>query len=354
MPTTSPLGRVIEITEDGRHLAKDRGFMVVQAGREEVGRVPLDDIAAVIATARGTSLSTPLIAALAERGTPLVLCGENFAPTALVFPLAGHHAQQRRMEAQIDRTRPMAKRLWAQCVIAKLRAQAAALAEAGQSPAALLRMAAAVRSGDPDNLEAQGARRYWPLMLGEDFRRDIALPGANGLLNYGYAVLRAGIARGICAAGLHPGLGIFHRHPHNPMPLADDLMEPFRPLVDAEVRTLLAEGVAEVTVGAKRHLAGILVADLRTDLGMTPLSTCLLRCAQSLSESYIEGVPRLVFPHLQTERRHGSPDETEPDPEDERQPFGLSDHVAVCDVRPASDDQAGAQGGSEIPPVAPG
>lgn len=356
MPTTSPLGRVIEITEDGRHLAKDRGFLVVQAGREELGRVPLDDIAAVIATARGTSLSTPLIAALAERGTPLVLCGENFAPTTLIFPLAGHHAQQRRMEAQLDRTRPMAKRLWAQCVVAKLRAQAAALAEAGQPAAALLRMAVAVKSGDPDNLEAQGARRYWPMMLGQDFRRDPALPGTNGLLNYGYAVLRAGIARAICAAGLHPGLGIFHRHPHNPMPLADDLMEPFRPLVDAAVRGLLAAGATEVTMATKRVLAGLLVADLRTDAGNTPLATCLLRCAQSLAESYLEGVPALVFPHLDMERRDASA-HAEAETEavgDNDQPVRLSDHVAVRDVRPAGDNEAGAQGGGEVPPVAAG
>jgi len=167
MPPASPLGRVVEIAEEGRHLLKERGFLVVEAGGEELGRVPLDDIAALVATARGTSLTTSLIAALAERGTPVVLCGANFAPVALVFPLAGHHAQQRRMEAQLAATRPLAKRLWAQVVAAKLRAQAAALASAGLPSAALARLARSVRSGDPENAEAQGARRYWPLMMGE-------------------------------------------------------------------------------------------------------------------------------------------------------------------------------------------
>ncbi len=332
MPAGSPLGRVIEVAEDGRHLAKDRGFLVVQSGRDELGRVPLDDVAALITTARGTSLSTPLIAALAARGTPIVLCGENFAPTALVFPLAGHHAQQRRIEAQIDRTRPMAKRLWAQTVTAKLRAQGAALADFGQPAAALFRLAGHVRSGDPDNLEAQGARRYWPLLMGPDFRRDSGEPGVNGLLNYGYAVLRAGVARAICAAGLHPGLGIFHRHPHNPLPLADDLMEPFRPLVDSEVRRLVAEGVHEVDVAAKRRLAALLVADLPTAAGNTPLATCLLRCAASLAESYIEGVAALAFPHSDPGGRDGTAGADEP--------VGLQDHVDVRDVRPAGDDEA--------------
>jgi CRISPR-associated protein Cas1 len=323
---------VVEIAEEGRYLAKERGFLVVQAGGDELGRVPLDDIAALIATARGTSLSTALIAALAERGTPIVLCGANFAPTTLVFPLAGHHAQQRRMEAQLDRTRPLAKRLWAQTVSAKLRAQAAALAEAGQPYGALMRLAALVRSGDPDNLEAQGARRYWPLLMGADFRRDPALPGANALLNYGYAVLRAGVARAICAAGLHPSLGIFHRHPQNSLALADDLMEPFRPLVDLAVLRLRDAGAGQVDVAAKRRLAGLLVADLPTASGMTPLSTCLVRTAASLAESYLAGTPALAFPHVRLEGRDGAADADDA--------FGLQDHVDVRDVRPAGDDEA--------------
>lgn len=332
MPPGSPLGRVVEIAEEGRHLAKERGFLVVLAGREELGRVPLDDVAALIATARGVSLTTSLIAALAERGTPVVLCGANFAPAALVFPLAGHHAQQRRMEAQLDATRPLAKRLWAQVVVAKLRAQAGALEAAGQPGGALMRLARTVRSGDPGNAEAQGARRYWTLMMGEAFRRDPSLPGANALLNYGYAVLRAGVARAVCAAALHPSLGIFHRHPQNPLPLADDLMEPFRPIIDAEVRAMVSEGHDEVDTAAKRRLAALFSADLPTASGMSPLSTCLLRCAASLAESYLSGAPALEFPQIGSE---GSDGIEEPD-----DPVGLSDHVDVRDVRPAGDDEA--------------
>ncbi len=332
MPAGSPLGRIVEIAEDGRHLAKERGFLVVQSGRDELGRVPLDDIAAVITTARGTSLTTSLIAALAERGTPVVLCGPNFAPMALVYPLIGHHAQQRRMEAQLEATRPLAKRLWAQTIAAKLRAQAAALDAAGHPGGALLRLARGVRSGDPDNAEAQGARRYWPLMMGEAFRRDPAMPGPNALLNYGYAVLRAGVARAICAAGLHPSLGIFHRHPQNPLPLADDLMEPFRPIIDLEVRAMVAEGVGEVDTAAKRRLAALLAGDLPTAAGSTPLSTCLLRCAASLAESYLSGAPALTFPHIGSA---GSDDDRRSDDF-----IGLSDHVDVRDVRPPSDNES--------------
>lgn len=109
----SPLGRVVEVAEDGRHLSKQRGFLVIATGDEEVGRVPLDDLSAVIATAPGTTASCALLAELASRGIPFVLCGRDYAPAGLLWPVQGHHAQQRRMEAQLEATRPLAKRLWA-------------------------------------------------------------------------------------------------------------------------------------------------------------------------------------------------------------------------------------------------
>lgn len=341
----SPLSRIVEITEEGRHLSKDRGFLLVSAGREEVGRVPLDDIGAVLATAKGTSVSVALLAALAERGVPLVVPGANFQPVGLLWPLVSHHAQQRRMAAQLERTRAIEKRLWAQVVTAKIRRQGWALQAAGQPAGAFARLARQVRAGDPDNLEAQAARRYWPLLLGKDFRRDTEAGGANALLNYGYAVLRAGVARAIVAAGLHPGLGIFHRHPRNAMPLADDLMEPFRPIVDLEVRTLLSEGVKGVTIAAKRRLAGLLWRDEVSPAGTSPLSTCLLRCAQSLAESYLSGKAALEFPILRLESS---------DDEARRAAKWVPGNVAGGNVRSAGTDQGSASGGSEVSPVAAG
>ncbi len=307
--TTSPLGRIIEIAEDGRYLSKSRGFLTVAEHGTERGRVPLDDILAVIASSPATSASCALLSDLAERGIPFVLCGRNYAPTALLWPLAGHHAQQRRMEAQLDATRPLAKRLWAQIVAAKLRRQGWALAQRGQPAGAFLRLARSVKSGDPENLEAQGARRYWPLLLGPDFRRDTNADGANALLNYGYTILRAATARAIVAAGLHPGLGIFHRHPHNAMPLADDLMEPFRPLVDLLVCTLLQNGVTDVTPAAKHHLASVLQQDQATAAGTTPVSTCMQRLAASLAESYLQQTPALEFPLLELPAETGPADD---------------------------------------------
>jgi CRISPR-associated protein Cas1 len=339
----SPLGRIVEIAEDGRHLAKERGFLVVQAGREEAGRIALDDLMAVMATGRGTTVSVALLTSLAERGVPFIVPGANFSPAALLWPIEGHHAVSQRMAAQIDWTRRLDKRLWQQIVAAKIRRQGWALHRAGAPAGAFARLARQVQPGDIGNVEAQAARRYWPLLLGAGFRRDQAAEGANALLNYGYAVLRASVARAICAVGLHPGLGVFHRNPQNPMPLVDDLMEPFRPAVDDMVRRLLAEGTDTVTVAAKRALVGLLWQDERTEVGMSPLGTTILRAAQSLADSYLSGMAMLTLPFVE----QGQGDDAD---DIER----LPDHVDGSDVRPAGDDKAAAPSGDEVPPMASG
>ena len=241
------------------------------------------------------------------------------------------------MAAQIERTRPMEKRLWALVVAAKIRRQGWALQCLGRPAGAFARLARSVKAGDPDNLEAQAARRYWPLLFDSSFRRDPDAAGANALLNYGYAVLRAAVARSLCAVGLHPGLGIFHRHPQNPMPLAYDMMEPFRPVVDEEVVRLLADGTVAVTVPAKRRLAALLLRDEQTAAGTSPLATALLRCAASLADSYLTGEAALEFPDL---RLKDTADDTDPE--------WLPDHVVVTHVRSAGDDEAAAEGGDRL------
>ena len=139
--TVSPLSRIVEIAEEGRYLAKSRGFLTVSVKGEEIGRVPLDDIGAVMATSLSTVASCALLAELAERGIPFVLCGRNYAPAALVWPVAGHHAQQRRMEAQLAMTKALGPRLWALIVAAKVRGQGWALAQNGKRSGAFRRLA---------------------------------------------------------------------------------------------------------------------------------------------------------------------------------------------------------------------
>ncbi|WP_114857449.1 type II CRISPR-associated endonuclease Cas1 [Azospirillum brasilense] len=313
----SAAGIVIEVAEDGRHLSLDRGFMVVSTRGEEIGRVPLDDIAVLIGTAHGLTYSSNLLLALLERDCVVVLCGRNFSPAAILWPVDGHHAQAQRMRAQAEITDALRNRLWQAIARAKVRNQGAVLEALGQPAGAFVELARRMRSGDPENIEAQAARRYWPLLFGPDFRRDSDEPGINGLLNYGYAVLRGGTARAVAAAGLHPTLGLKHSNRSNPMCLVDDLLEPFRPLVDILVHRLVAEGRLEVDRDTKRVLAGILVQDLRTEAGVTPLGTCLFRLASSLAQLLLGERPvldlplsplplDLVSPHTRKEGAHGT------------------------------------------------
>jgi CRISP-associated protein Cas1 len=293
------IGRIVEIADDRRHLSMSRGFMVVtdtEGERKELGQVPLDDIAAVIANAHGLSYTNSLLVALSERGAPFVLCAANHNAVGMLLPIDGNYQQAKRFDAQINAGKPLRKRLWAEIVKAKLQQQAATLEAAGEPTAPLTALANKVRSGDPENLEAQGARRYWTLLMGDDFRRDQNAGRVNGMLNYGYTVLRAATARAIVAAGLHPTLGLHHSNEGNAMRLVDDVMEPFRPMIDLKVWQLARKGEDEVTPETKRALVHTLYDDMQTAAGATPVMACMQRLATSLAQVYLGERDKLDLP----------------------------------------------------------
>jgi len=280
------LDRIVDIATDGRHLSRERGFLKVSENGTEVGRIALDDIAAVISHAHGITWSSSLLGELADRGVPVVLCGTNHAPRSVLMPLAGHHAQGARTRAQWTAKIPLIKQAWKQIVVAKIRMQAAALEAIGQVYAPLVQMTRKVSSGDISNIEAQAARYYWPLMMNEGFRRDRNASDINALLNYGYTVLRAATARAVVAAGLHPSIGVHHANRNNAFALADDLMEPFRPLIDCTVRGLAARNGEQVDTEAKQTLARLISLDLPLGGGQTPVSVALCKLAKSLGQSF--------------------------------------------------------------------
>lgn len=290
------IGRVIEIASDNRHLAVSRGFMTVSSAGEEIGRVPLEDIGVLLCHAHGLTYSNNLFLKLAECGALIVLCGPNHMPAAWVWPLDGHHIQTLRMRHQLAAAPALQNRLWQAIVRAKVAQQGAVLARLGKPDGAFDLLGRKVRSGDPENIEAQAARRYWPLMFGEDFRRDREADGANALLNYGYTVLRAGVARAVTACGLHPSIGLHHSNRGNPMCLVDDLMEPFRPLVDLAVADLTAQGETAVTTPVKTVLAQILSVDLVTAQGRSPLAICIDRLTVSLAAAFENNRADLELP----------------------------------------------------------
>ena len=290
------IGRVIEVASEGRHLARYHGLMTVSHDGVEDGRVPLDDIGVLLCNARGLTYSNDLMTELARRGTAVVLCGPNYLPAAWLWPLEGHHVQALRMRHQLEARLPLRKRLWQAIVRNKIDQQANILEMLDLPTDGFQSLVRRVKSGDPDNVEAQAARRYWPLLFGRDFRRERYGPMPNPFLNYGYTVLRAAVARATVAAGLHPSLGIHHSNRANVMCLVDDLIEPFRPLVDYTVVRLVSDGHCDLTTETKAALAGTLTMDMVTDRGTTPLETCLERAAQSLANSFETGKQSLIFP----------------------------------------------------------
>ena len=302
------IGRVIEVTSAGRHLARHRGLMTVSQGGVEDGRVPLDDIGVLLCNARDLTYSNDLITELARRGAAVVLCGDNYLPVAWLWPLEGHHIQALRMRRQLEASLPLRKRLWQALVKEKIAQQENTLEWLGITGSNLKELAKRVKSGDPDNVEAQAARRYWPLLFGSSFRRERFGPMPNPLLNYGYTVLRAATARAIVAAGMHPSLGIHHSNRANSMCLVDDLMEPFRPLVDYTVAELVSDGREDMSIEVRRELAAVLTMDLVTERGTTPLQTCLERAAQSLAQSFETGKPALLLPERELPGTASEPD----------------------------------------------
>jgi CRISPR-associated protein Cas1 len=275
------IGRIVEISGLDRHLCVDRGFLVVKSGKEVIGRVPIDDISGVICNSYSLTYSNNLLVALAERCCPVVICGRNHKPTAMLWSTECHHRQSDRLDKQILLSLPRKKRLWKLIIKSKLSMQAEVLELCGRTGAPLRAMVRKVRSGDSTNVEGQGSRTYWSLLFGKDFRRNPDQPGTNSLLNYGYAVLRSVVARHVMGHGLHPGIGLHHSNDGNALRLVDDLMEPFRPVVDAWVFRLLQRGQEDICKESKEALALLPTRSMMTSEGVSPVTLVVQRLCSS-------------------------------------------------------------------------
>ena len=291
--------RIIEITTDGAHVSASRGFLQVSANNETLGQVALEDIGALVIRGHGASLSTNICTRLAQVNVPVVICGDNQSPASIIWPVSGHFAQGLHMQAQAVASKPLLKRLWAQIITAKILAQAEVLETFLFDGNDLREMANRVKSGDRDNLEAQAAKRYWPRLMGEDFRRNRNREGANAALNYGYTVLRAAMARAILSAGLHPSLSIHHQSRGDALRLADDLMEPFRPWVDLKVRQMMrsnSQNDLVIEKEEKANLVSVLQMDFVGPSGVSPMQTCMDRMAQSLVRVFLGELREMQMP----------------------------------------------------------
>ena len=289
--------RTIEISGQGNHLSVSDGSLLIRQGGEEVGRVPLEDLGVLVLDAPTTTYTHSVITECLAAGAVIIPCGRDHHPCGLFLPQENSLLTER-LAAQTAAPLPLKKVLWKQVVQAKIRSQAGALGADAPERGYLANLIPEVRSGDPTNVEAQAARIYWPALLGKDFRRSPEGAPPNCLLNYGYMVLRSCVARAVCGAGLHPSLGLHHHNRSNPFCLADDLLEPLRPLVDVQVRRLAEGGVTEINRDSKVQLLSVLAATVEVGGEKGPLMVALERVTASLVRCYQGEQKRLELPRL--------------------------------------------------------
>lgn len=251
--------------------------------QEETAFVPFEDIGVIVLDHREITLTHPVLSACAEYGIGLFATGHNHQPAGVFLPFLSHTRTTRMMRLQLAIGKPAAKQAWASIVRRKIENQAACLKLCGvKGSDRLASYARRVRSGDPDNLEAQAAAFYFAQLFGNDFNRGEPR-WTNAALDYGYAVLRGAIARGLVAHGLHPSVGLFHDSEQNAFNLADDLIEPFRPLVDLHVFKHAALTEGELIPADKRAL----VALLNVDVGMPQGRMSVLSAIEYTVESLV-------------------------------------------------------------------
>ncbi len=286
--------------------------------------VPLEDIGMVIIEHPQITISHLALSSLLAHGAAVVTCNEKHLPVGLLLPLDGHSLQSRRFREQIEATLPLKKQLWQQTVRQKILNQARALLRQGIAADPLLHWSTEVRSGDPDNIEARAAAWYWPRLFAntplfddfstdnlaespDDFIRERYGDWPNCLLNYGYAILRAVIARALVGSGLLPTFGIHHRNQYNAYCLADDIMEPYRPCVDLLVCQMLHEHPhppppnkdgSVLSPALKRQLLVIPVMDVLMENKQSPLQVAVQRTTNSLAACFQGQQRQILYPEL--------------------------------------------------------
>lgn len=273
-------------------------------GKSQEHTRSIEDIGVIVIESEQVTLSSYLISALLENKVAIIVCNDKHMPAGLMLPLVGNTEQSERYDAQITASLPLKKQLWQQTIAMKIRNQGAVLKKVNNLEIGnMLAWSSQVRSGDPDNLEGRAAAYYWRNLFGEDsgFVRRQEGVDPNGLLNYGYAILRAVIARSLVASGLIPTLGIHHSNKYNAYCLADDIMEPYRPYVDLMVVNLIRKFhlPPEISKETKKRLLTIPTIDVKMGKLSRPLMVAASMTTASLAKCYLGETRKLVYPEIE-------------------------------------------------------
>ncbi len=322
--------RIIVVSSSAYCSTKDNQLVLALKDKNEEHRVPLEDIGLIELDHPSITLTTGLMSACAEYGVAIISTGSNHHPNSITLPLYGNQLHTERLRAQVGCSVPQQKRAWKELIEHKIDNQIRLLSWYGGDTKSMRRLLNKVRSGDPDNIEAQTAQIYWKQLFCHErfsvlpyrfsprvsdsadseadthhhldgyFRRARDGKYPNQLLNYGYSILRALVARGIVQAGLHPALGIHYHHRNNPFCLADDLMEPYRPFVDTIVCHIIQEYAFDTMLmpELKRKLLAVSVADTHMGDVRRPLITAVEMTCASLWQYYAQERTSLALPTL--------------------------------------------------------
>lgn len=278
--------RSVVISRPAR-LQREKFSLVIE--QEQSARVPFEDIAIIVLNHREITLTHPVLSACGEYGISMFATGDTHHPNGVFLPYLQHSRATRWLRKQINISRPLAKRVWASIVRQKIANQGRCLdladVDGGRQLAAFVRQ---VRSGDPDNMESQAAVFYFSRLFGNDFRRS-RLIWTNAALNYGYAILRGAIARGLVAHGFFPSIGLHHASEQNAFNLADDMIEPFRPVVDLHVIASCEGEERDLLPADKAALVALLNADMSMPRGTMSVLSSIEQSVESLARVYEHG-----------------------------------------------------------------
>lgn len=257
---------------------------------------PIEDIGCVVLENQMISITLPLLNELVKNNVAVILCDNKMMPTSMLQNLDANTTQAESLKFQLAVTDPMKKQVWKQIIESKIKNQAAVLALAGKNKDILKPYYNNVKSGDSDNREGLAAKIYWNSLLGNSFKREREGCSPNSLLNYGYSILRAAVARALLGSGLLPILGIFHKSRYNAFPLADDVMEPYRPFVDEIVYRLYENGITELNKESKSEIMRVLNCDVNIGKVKRPLQIALTMTTASLVKYYTGEIKKLSLP----------------------------------------------------------
>lgn len=281
---------------------KQRQLCIRKPEDEDIKTIPIEDIGIVVADHPQITFTQSVVTSLQDNNAVIIWCGANHIPLSLSLPLYANHTYNEKVRYQIEASEPLKKQLWKQTIIAKIQNQASVLRYLGHNPLKLDKMLSRVSSGDPENYEGQAAAIYWDLLLKEyEVTRGRDDGGPNALFNYGYAILRAVIARNLVGSGCLPVLGIHHQNKYNPYCLADDIMEPYRPIVDKYIMDYLQKQKdydGELSKEDKAHLLNIPVLDTLIQKKTSPLMVGSQRTTASLVQCYTGESRKILYPEI--------------------------------------------------------